>query len=93
MQDTVRISLSDSFVTGNDLPLARLENAAAVHYRDTIALIGGSTSPFSPGNLDTILVYNPDADSWTTMSQRLSKALTSVTAFPVKKSIFPACFQ
>ena len=74
--------------TGNDLPIA-LFGAASVPYNDSFLLVGGRECGIQ--QLDTILLYIPESDSWVEMPSKLKTPRQLPTVIPVKQSIFPSC--
>ena len=74
--------------TGNDLPI-EIFGAASVPYNDSFLLVGGRECGIQ--QLDTILLYIPESDSWVEMPPKLEIPRLDHTVIPVKRSIFPSC--
>ena len=73
---------------GNSLPTVS-HRASSVQYMDTFVVVGGYSD--GTGNLDTILKYNTNNDTWSELPEKLKKARSDHTAIMVDRSIFPEC--
>ncbi len=62
--------------------------STSLPYKNTFMMIGGHNST---GNLDTVYVYDQDANNWRLLPERMSQLKREVAAIPVSRDMFPNC--
>ena len=78
----------DSWTFLNDLPIEELFYTESVPYMDSFVFVGGNSLG---DQIDSILHYKPEQDSWVVIEGALKNPKEDVTGILVKRSIFPPC--
>lgn len=73
--------------SANPLPRT-IAFATVVPFGDSFLLVGGQEDAYSETYLSTVYLYNPDKDSWTLLSAKMSEAKRNVIAMMADRNVF-----
>ena len=66
-----------------------MSGATRVHYEDSFIMVGGEIDYRK--NLDTMLKYQPETDTWIELGGKMRRGRFGTIAFVVDEAIFQVC--